>query len=89
MGTFVALEAAAQRPEVARSLVLLGTAGAMPVHPALQSAADADDPVAGRLITSWGIGSRAHTGGTRLTGHVAHRGQHLPAGPGAARSAGQ
>ncbi len=63
MGTFVALEAAAQRPETARSLVLLGTAAAMPVHPALQSAADADDPVAGRLITSWGIGSRAHTGG--------------------------
>ena len=63
MGTFVVLEAAAQRPEVARSLVLLGTAGAMPVHPALQSAADADDPVAGQLITSWGIGSRAHTGG--------------------------
>ena len=63
MGTFVVLEAAARRPEAARSLVLLGTAGAMPVHPALQSAADADDPVAGRLITSWGIGSRAHTGG--------------------------
>lgn len=63
MGTFVVLEAAAQRPEAARSLVLLGTAAAMPVHPALQSAADADDPVAGRLITSWGIGSRAHTGG--------------------------
>ena len=63
MGTFVVLEAAAQRPEVARSLVLLGTAGAMPVHPALQAAADADDRMAGRLITSWGIGSRAHTGG--------------------------
>ena len=63
MGTFVVLEAAAQRSEAARSLVLLGTARAMPVHPALQSAADADDPVAGRLITSWGIGSRAHTGG--------------------------
>lgn len=63
MGTFVVLEAAAQRPDVARSLVLLGTAAAMPVHPALQAAADADDPVAGRLITSWGIGSRAHTGG--------------------------
>ena len=63
MGTFVVLEAAAQRPEAACSLVLLGTAGAMPVHPALQAAADADDPVAGRLITSWGIGSRAHVGG--------------------------
>ena len=68
MGTFVVLEAAAQRPETARSLVLLGTAGAMPVHPALQAAADADDPVAGRLITSWGIGSRAHTGGHAMPG---------------------
>ena len=63
MGTFVVLEAAAQRPAVARSLVMLGTAGSMPVHPALQAAADADDPAAGRLITSWGIGSRAHVGG--------------------------
>ena len=63
MGTFVVLEAAAQRPAVARSLVMLGTAGSMPVHPALQAAADADDPIAGRLITSWGIGSRAHVGG--------------------------
>ena len=63
MGTFVVLEAAAQRPAVARSLVMLGTAGSMPVHPALQAAADADDPVAGGLITSWGIGSRAHVGG--------------------------
>lgn len=63
MGTFVVLEAAAGHPEAVRSLVLLGTAAAMPVHPALQAAADADDRVAGRLITSWGIGSRAHTGG--------------------------
>ncbi len=63
MGSFVALEAAAQCPEAARSLVLMGTAGAMPVHPALQSAAETDAPLAGRLITSWGIGSRAHTGG--------------------------
>ena len=63
MGTFVALEAAAHRPEAVRSLVLLGTAAEMGVHPALQAAADADSPAAGRLITSWGIGSRAHIGG--------------------------
>ena len=63
MGTYVVLEAAAQRPAVARSLVMLGTAASMPVHPTLQAAADADDPVAGQLITSWGIGSRAHMGG--------------------------
>ncbi len=63
MGTFVVLEAAARHPETVRSIVLLGTAGAMPVHPALQAAADADDPLAGRLITSWGVGRRAHVGG--------------------------
>ena len=32
MGTFVALETAARHPEVTRSLVLLGTAAAMPVQ---------------------------------------------------------
>ena len=63
MGTFAVLEAAVRRPDAALSLVMLGTAGAMGVHPALQAAADDDDPVAGRLITSWGIGRRAHVGG--------------------------
>ena len=63
MGTFVVLEAAARHPEFARSVVMLGTAGAMPVHPALQTAADANESLAGELITSWGIGTRAHTGG--------------------------
>lgn len=70
MGTFVVLEAAARHPQVARSLVMLGTAGAMPVHPALQAAADDDDNdnLAGRLITSWGIGRRAHVGGHQSPG---------------------
>ena len=63
MGSFVALEAAAQHPEVAASLTLLGVAAAMPVHGALLSAAAEGDPLAGRLITSWGVGSRARTGG--------------------------
>ncbi len=63
MGTFVVLEAAARHPGCARSLVMLGTAASMGVHPGLQDAADQNSPVAGRLIASWGIGSRAHQGG--------------------------
>ncbi len=63
MGSLAALEAAAQRPEVACSLILLGVGAAMPVHPALQAAATNNEPLASQLITSWGIGSRAHTGG--------------------------
>ena len=63
MGTFVTLELAARHPGAVRSIVLLGTAAAMPVHPDLLAAAEADDPKAARLITSWGIGSRAHRGG--------------------------
>ncbi len=68
MGTFVVLETAARHPEAARSVVMLGTASAMPVHPGLQAAADADSSVAGELITSWGLGSRAHQGGHESPG---------------------
>lgn len=76
MGTFVTLEAAARHPEVARSIVLLGTAAAMPVHPELLSAAVGDDPKAARLITSWGIGSRAHRGGHASPGMWLIGGNH-------------
>ena len=68
MGSFVVLEAAARRPAAARSVVMLGTAGAMPVHPALQAAADDGDPRAVRMIASWGVGSRAHVGGHAVPG---------------------
>ncbi len=68
MGSFVVLEAAARRPGTVRSAVMLGTAGAMPVHPALQAAADAGDLRAARMIASWGVGSRAHVGGHAVPG---------------------
>ena len=68
LGTFVAIEAAADHPDVARSLVLIGTAAAMPVHPELLSASHDDLPRASRLMTSWGIGSRAHRGGHESPG---------------------
>lgn len=62
MGSLTALEAAAHQPASVSSIVLLGVAEAMPVHPDLQAAADADDVQAARLITSWAHGSRQHVG---------------------------
>ena len=63
LGTFVALEVAATSPDLVESLVLIGTASAMPVHPELLTAAYDDVPRASRLMTSWSLGSRAHKGG--------------------------
>jgi pimeloyl-ACP methyl ester carboxylesterase len=62
MGTFIAIEAAAQRPEIVASLVLVGTAAAMPVHPELLDSAAKDVPHASRLMSSWSFGDRAHIG---------------------------
>ena len=62
MGTYIALETAKRHPEVVRSLVLLGTAAAMPVHPELLDSAKNNIPHAGGLMTSWGYSSRAHVG---------------------------
>ena len=68
LGTFVALEAAVQDPTCAQSLVLIGTASAMPVHPELLSASYNDITKASALMTSWGLGSAAHRGGHRSPG---------------------
>ena len=62
MGTFVGIEAAAQRPEAVASLVLVGTAAAMPVHPELLDAAMNDVPHASNLMSSWSFGAPAHIG---------------------------
>ncbi len=62
MGTFVAIEAAARHPERVLSIVLLGTAAAMPVHPELLSSSFDDVHHAAELMTAWGIGSRARIG---------------------------
>lgn len=62
MGTYIALEAAKRHPEAVRSLVLLGTAAAMPVHPALLESTKNNIPHAGGLMTSWGCSNRAHVG---------------------------
>ncbi len=62
MGTYVALETAAQHPERVASLVLMGTAGAMPVHPELLQSASDDLPHASDLMSAWGFGAPAHIG---------------------------
>ncbi len=63
LGTYVAIEAAAQDPTCAESLVLIGTATDMPVHPELLTSSYDDKAKASKLMTSWGIGSNAHRGG--------------------------
>lgn len=62
MGTYIGIEAAAQRPETVASLVLVGTAAAMPVHPELLDAAANDVPHASNLMSSWSFGAPAHIG---------------------------
>jgi len=62
MGTFIGIEVAAQRPETVASLVLIGTAAAMPVHPELLDAAANNVPHASNLMSSWSFGAPAHIG---------------------------
>ena len=60
MGSFVVLEAAL-RADVA-SATLIGTAAAMPVHPALLDAARANDPLASKLMSGWAFAAANRTG---------------------------
>jgi pimeloyl-ACP methyl ester carboxylesterase len=53
MGSLIALEAAARRPEVIGTLALLGTAAPMRVSPALLAAARDDEARAFDLINRW------------------------------------
>jgi len=68
MGALIALDFAGRYPERVRALALLGVAGAMPVHPDLLAAAEADDALAFQLITSWGHGAVGHFGGAKVPG---------------------
>jgi pimeloyl-ACP methyl ester carboxylesterase len=68
MGSLVALETAAQFPERVRSLVLIGAAAAMPVHPDLLAAAAANDHAAIDMVNLWGYGFAASLGGSRAPG---------------------
>ena len=60
MGSFIALETT-QRTSLA-SITLIGTAVAMPVHPALLEAAEANDPLAAQLMSGWAFAHSTRTG---------------------------
>lgn len=62
MGTFIALEVAANAPATVDSIVLMGTAPAMPVHPQLIADADANLPAAAALMVAWSHDKPAHFG---------------------------
>ncbi|MFV1963162.1 MAG: alpha/beta fold hydrolase, partial [Acidimicrobiia bacterium] len=63
MGAFIGIELAARFPSLVRSLVLIGVAESMPVHPDLLEAAEANDHLAFDLVTSWSHARTMHTGG--------------------------
>jgi pimeloyl-ACP methyl ester carboxylesterase len=62
MGSLVALDAAAAGADRIRRLVLIGSAAAMPVHPDLLAAAQANDHSAIDMVNLWGHGFRAGIG---------------------------
>jgi len=63
LGAYVAIDLAATFASRVESLVLIGVAESMPVHPDLLSAAEANDHLAIELMTSWVHSRTAHTGG--------------------------
>ena len=68
MGSLIALEAAARFPERVRSVILIGAAASMPVHPDLLAAAAANTHAAIDMVNLWGYGYRAGLGGSRAPG---------------------
>ena len=68
MGALICLEAASRHRDSVKRLMLLGPAPAMPVHPGLLEAAEADKPLAAELVSSWGHGPAGHIGGNQSPG---------------------
>lgn len=67
MGGLIALAFAARDPRV-RTLVLVGTAARMPVHPDLLQAAREDLPKAAALIVDWAFATEKKLGGQAVPG---------------------
>ena len=68
MGSLIALEAAARSPARVDTLLLIGTAATMPVHPDLLAAAAANSQDAIDMVNLWGYGYRAGLGGSAAPG---------------------
>ncbi len=62
MGALIAIEAAARLGDRCSSLVLMGAATAMPVHPQLIADAESNLPAASALMAAWGHAKPAHIG---------------------------
>jgi pimeloyl-ACP methyl ester carboxylesterase len=67
-GFLCALELARQAPEKVKSLTGIGTAGAIPVNPALIEAAQKSAGNAAEMLLQWGFGNRTHLGMSAVPG---------------------
>jgi pimeloyl-ACP methyl ester carboxylesterase len=68
MGGLIALEVAAQQPDLTLILGLIGVSVPMTVSTDLLTKTQNDIPAAVSLIVSWAFGQRAHIGGTQTPG---------------------
>jgi len=64
----VLLELAKQAPEKVKTLTGIGTAGAIPVNPALIEAALESAGKAAEMLLQWGFGNRSHLGMSAVPG---------------------
>ena len=67
-GFLCALELARQAPQSVKSLTGIGTAGAIPVNPALIEAAQESAGKAAEMLLQWGFGNRSHLGMSAVPG---------------------
>jgi pimeloyl-ACP methyl ester carboxylesterase len=67
-GFLCALELARQAPEKVKTLTGIGTAGAIPVNPALIEAAQKSAGQAAEMLLQWGFGNRSHLGMSAVPG---------------------
>ena len=67
-GFLNALELARQAPEKVKTLTGIGTAGAIPVNPALIEAALKSAGQAAEMLLEWGFGHRSHLGMSAVPG---------------------
>ncbi|WP_316162587.1 alpha/beta hydrolase [Bradyrhizobium sp. SZCCHNRI20481] len=74
MGSLIALDAAARRPDRVSALSLIGTAATMTVGPDLLKAAESNDHAAIDMVSIWGLGFAAELGGSRAPGLWMHGG---------------
>ena len=62
MGSLISLETAKNDKNRVNSIILLGSASLMPVHPDLIKAAENNLSIAANLITDWSLGKTQHMG---------------------------